>query len=252
MELRGHPSSVDQVSWHPYNQEILASVGGDSILRIWDIRTTTAIKSIQMNSENLNLAWSRDGKKIAVGCKDDTINIVDFGQSVIENQRKFNQEINEMVWSKGDEEILLTRGNGCIDIVGAKDLLTKASLTGHTSNCYCIRMNNSGDLFVVGSADSIISIWDYNELCCIRTLFRLNWPIRTLGLNYDGTIIASGSEDPFIDISMLLSGEPVFKLPVTAAVNTLAWHPSKLILAYAGDHVDPRTGRSLGSIHIVS
>jgi THO complex subunit 3 len=38
------------------------------------------------------------------------------------------------------------------------------------------------------------------------------------------------------------SGETVHKIDCYAAMNTVAWHPSKYLLAYAGDEQESRPG----------
>ena len=36
-----------------------------------------------------------------------------------------------------------------------------------------------GRYFATGSADALVSVWDANELACIKTFSRLEWPVRT-------------------------------------------------------------------------
>ncbi|KAJ3119414.1 hypothetical protein HK100_000329 [Physocladia obscura] len=61
-------------------------------------------------------------------------------------------------------------------------------------------------------------------------------PVRAMSFSYCGQLIAiASSEEKFIDISSVDSGDSLYSLPVSWAVDTLAWHPSKYILAYAGD-----------------
>lgn len=39
--------------------------------------------------------------------------------------------------------------------------------------------------------------------------FRLDWPVRALSFSYDGKMLASGSEDLYVDISDVTTGEKV-------------------------------------------
>ena len=68
--------------------------------------------------------------------------------------------------------------------------------------------------FAVGSADALVSLWDVNELACLHTSARLDWPIRSVSFSYDGKLLASASEDLFIDIGHVKTGN--FK---TVSVN---------------------------------
>jgi len=59
--------------------------------------------------------------------------------------------------------------------------------------------------------------------------------VRTLSFSHDGRLIASASEDTFIDIADVQTGEQVHAVPTRVAMNSIAWHPTQLLLAYAGD-----------------
>ena len=61
-------------------------------------------------------------------------------------------------------------------------------------------LSNCGKFFAVGGADAIVSIWDAEEFCPIRTMSRLEWPVRTLSFSYNSGLLAAASEDHIIDI----------------------------------------------------
>jgi THO complex subunit 3 len=113
---------------------------------------------------------------------------------------------------------------------------------GHTANCYCLQFSPSGDCFAVGGADALVSVWSMPELVCVRTLTRLEWPVRTISFSHDGRLLASASEDTYIDIADAETGEQVHAIATKVAMNSIAWHPSQLLLAYAGDDKDRDEG----------
>lgn len=43
----------------------------------------------------------------------------------------------------------------------------------HSSNCICIKFDPSGQYFATGSADALMSLWDIDDLTCLRTFSRL-------------------------------------------------------------------------------
>ena len=79
----------------------------------------------------------------------------------------------------------------------------------HPGNCICIEFDPTGSYFAVGSADALVSLWDVNELACLHTFSRLDWPVRTLSFSHDGKLLASASEDLFVDIGHVKTGENV-------------------------------------------
>lgn len=64
----------------------------------------------------------------------------------------------------------------------------------------------TGKYFATGSADALVSVWDAEELACVRVLSRLDWPVRTISFSYDGKLLASASEDLLIDIAHTETG----------------------------------------------
>ncbi|KAJ1556018.1 hypothetical protein HK405_008775, partial [Cladochytrium tenue] len=70
IELKGHQGDVDQLVWDPVDPERLATASVDKTVRIWDVRQPMKARNvIQTQGENINIAWSPDGKTIAVGNK---------------------------------------------------------------------------------------------------------------------------------------------------------------------------------------
>lgn len=43
---------------------------------------------------------------------------------------------------------------------------------------------------------------------------RLDWPVRALSFSYDGKMLASGSEDLYVDIADVTTGEKVRSLNI--------------------------------------
>lgn len=82
-------------------------------------------------------------------------------------------------------------------------------IQAHPGNCICIEFHPSGKYFAVGAADAVVSLWDVQELACIRTFTSLDWPVRAISFNYDGSLIASASEDLLIDVSHVETGDKV-------------------------------------------
>ncbi|CAB4270710.1 unnamed protein product [Prunus armeniaca] len=104
----------------------------------------------------------------------------------------------------------------------------------HTAGCYCIAIDPFGRYatkmyylfidpitkkehddryFAVGSADSLVSLWDISEMVLVYTLIIsipipgmisvctfLRLPVRTISFNNTGEYLASASEDLFIEI----------------------------------------------------
>ncbi|KAG3265715.1 THO complex 3, transcript variant X1 [Ictidomys tridecemlineatus] len=114
---RGHGDSVDQLCWHPSNPDLFVTASGDKTIRIWDVRTTKCIATVNTKGENINICWSPDGQTIAVGNKDDVVTFIDAKTHRSKAEEQFKFEVNEISWNNDNNMFFLTNGNGCINIL---------------------------------------------------------------------------------------------------------------------------------------
>ncbi|OQR79911.1 THO complex subunit 3-like [Tropilaelaps mercedesae] len=237
--LRGHSDSVDQLCWHPKHPDTLATASVDRSVKLWDARQPKAVHSAATKGENINICWHPDGSTLAVGNKEDLVSFVDVATFKIRQEQQFKFEVNEMSWDKTGHFFFLTSGLGCIHVFSYPEMTTMQVLQAHPSNCICIEFDPCGRYFATGSSDALVSLWDVNELLCVRTFTRLDWPVRTLSFSHDGKMIASASEDLVIDIAHVETGEMVYQIPVKASAFSVAWHPKRHLLAFACDDKYP-------------
>ncbi|KUF98446.1 hypothetical protein AM588_10011524 [Phytophthora nicotianae] len=83
--------------------------------------------------------------------------------------------------------------------------------------------------------DSLVSIWDLEELYCVKTFVVTTSSIRSVRFSHDGKYIAIGMDDPNLVVMDVESGEKAVKLQLQNNVQYLSWHPNKNVLAYVGD-----------------
>ena len=110
-------------------------------------------------------------------------------------------------------------------------------MEAHTDDCYCIALHATGapPTIAVGSKDSIVSFWDLEEMLCLRTILRHTTPVRCLAFSAGGRYLASSAYDPGVDIADAETTDLVHTIDAQHAMNSLAWHPQKPVLAYAID-----------------
>ncbi|XP_014257168.1 THO complex subunit 3 [Cimex lectularius] len=233
--FRGHGGSVDQLCWHSQNADLLATASGDKSVRVWDVRTQKCVSTINTKGENINITWSNNGSTIAVGNKEDLISFIDTRMFKIRVERQFSFEVNEISWNLNTTLFFLTSGQGSIHVLSFPELKSLHVTKAHAGTCISIEMDPKGRYFATGSADALVSLWDVKDIACVRVFTRLDWPVRTLSFSHDGALLASASEDLFIDVSEVETGLHVTDIPVEAPTFTVAWHPKQYLLAYACD-----------------
>ena len=260
-ELKGHTEGVDQVCWHPSHQDQLATASGDKSVRFWcvslglgavcasfpdplcgrDTRSGKCVAPVTTAGENINLAWSPDGRHVAVGDRGDCVTVLDVRTHRAVGKNKFPFEVNEFCWDAAGTRFFITSGHGSVEVLSYPSWEALHCLVAHTAGNYCLDISPGGGLLAVGSGDALVSLWDVGELCCVRTLARLDKPIRALSFSHDGRFLAAGSQDHYIDVSVAATGEQACRMDTRAELHCLAWNPRYLVLAYAtGDetHTD--------------
>jgi len=158
---------------------------------------------------------------------------VDTRKNTITKKLVFFYLVNKVAWNASGTHFFLITGSGEIEIRAWPDFALLRTTRAHTDSICTIDINPNGRNFAVGSADSLVSLWDSSELACLRTFAQLNSTVHTISISHDGQFIASGSkEDTYIDISHLETGENVATLQCEVAINELAWNPKQLLLAF--------------------
>lgn len=231
----GHNGTVDQLTWHSTVPDLVATASEDKTIRIWDTKIYKHVSTISTRGENINITWSNDGHTIAVGNKEDLITFIDTRTNKILVEKKFDFEVNEIMWNNAGNQMYMTSGQGSVYVLDYHSLNVKHVLKAHPATCICIDFDKTGKYFAVGSADALTSLWDVDELCCLRVMSRLDWPVRTVSFSHDSKLLASASEDHFVDIACVESGEQVCDVKLDSASFSIAFHPKQYLLAYACD-----------------
>jgi WD40 repeat protein len=162
-ELRGHQRFALDVAFHPDGSK-LASCSFDGTLRIWDLQTRTA-QIIEAPGENSRIAYSPDGKllasrsglfdaqthekladlpaglqvhglafspdgtRLAVACRDNTLRLIDVAtrQEVVE-LRGHTQYVHAVAWSPDGTRLVSGSGDGTVRIWDSLSVQERARL----------------------------------------------------------------------------------------------------------------------------
>lgn len=231
----GHGEQVDHVAFHPSNTHVLASASSDKTIRLWDIRQTLTHTKMPTKSQNLNVAWSPCGTYFLYGDKDDTISMVDARTLKTLRVESLREETNEFAFESTGKYLFVTHGGGRFSVYRMPEMERIRSIQAHSpqSTCVCVAVAPNGKYFAVGASDALCSLWDTKQLICCTTLGRLDYPLRSISFSVNSNLIATASEDQFIDIAWTETGERIHELRVNAETFTCAWHPAEYLLAFA-------------------
>jgi THO complex subunit 3 len=222
--------------WNPIDSKRFGIAGDSKTIELWDVRSQKAASKITSLGNNLSIAWSPDGKYLAIVNKSDNLSVVDLSMGEIVKNVKIAYEINEVSWSANSDHILVATGapDHQIDLIGFKDtnLNMIEGLSAHTSNARFLKIDPTFRRLAVGSVDHTVSIWDLEDLVCDR-IITLDSSVTGLTFSGDGTEFAAASETPTILICDSYSGETLAKVDIRNDFLSMAWHPTQRLIALA-------------------
>mmetsp|Transcript_8609 Transcript_8609/g.10881 ORF Transcript_8609/g.10881 Transcript_8609/m.10881 type:complete len:225 (+) Transcript_8609:3-677(+) len=208
-------------------------------------RQKKCLKSIPTKGDNINISWSPTGDYIVVGSRADILTLIDARKYLIVLEKKFNYEVNELTFDLSGTFLFTASGIGGIgkvEVFRLKNgaLTYQSEMVGHTHHCYCVQLDKTGMYLASGGADSLVNLWDLQDLVCVKTFPQLDYPTRTISMSHDSKVIAYGCEDTMIAFGSMETGESLGVIDVGGGLNSMAWHPNKYIFAYAVDVKDSK------------
>uniref|UniRef100_A0A7S2WWN2 Anaphase-promoting complex subunit 4 WD40 domain-containing protein n=1 Tax=Rhizochromulina marina TaxID=1034831 RepID=A0A7S2WWN2_9STRA len=261
VKIDGHGDQVVQLAWDPSSTSRLATVTGekDKTMRVWDVRSPSK-PAVQMplDTEYLNMAWSPDGAYLGVTSANidshaapndkDYVTVLDIRKNKLQTM-KFPYQVEEFCFSPNSRYLILTTEHGTLELhrflgsssstapVSSKSSSHVRSVQAHTGNCYCLRVDPANRYMAVGSKDSLISIWEMDDLLCRRCLGCHSTAVRSLSFSPCGGMLASASYDSVIDISEVSTGKQLHAMDVGCIVAQVAWQKREgsRLLAFVRD-----------------
>lgn len=243
------PSSLMpvKIAWHPKVSNCFAVAGDDKNVDIWDVRAPRASARLPSLGNNINLAFSPDGKRVACGNSADNIVVIDVASTKCSEPISFNYEVNEFSWSSNSDHLLVATGcvtgsqMGGINVISFKDdkLNLVHSLAAHNSNCFSLTVDSKFSSCLMGSADFLASMWSLEDLICKYTIAYDSQP-SSVAFSGDGERFCAATNSPSLDIYSSWAGEKVLELDLKVKTKLVAWHPTQNIIAFASEPEAPK------------
>lgn len=221
---------------------------------MWDTRLGKSIYSEKSKSGCKNLSITQDGSLFAFSNKDDDfITFFDMRKFSQLKTLQFKDKINEFEFDKTNGYCLVTTSKGSLLVYDTDNLDIEPiiNIDVNKSSLNTIAIDSSNNTFATGGDNSLILLWDIQEMMCYRQIKKTDIPIRKISFSHDGKLIASIYDGANLDIFDVNTTENVYSVYCDNQYYSLAWNPKSYVLAFCG--VDKNKSNSdEGSINILS
>ncbi|KAK9368341.1 WD40-repeat-containing domain protein [Lipomyces kononenkoae] len=256
-ELKGHTGAIDCVAWDPTLSDRLVSCSSaDGTVRLWDARLNRTLQMFRAGTtvgiEPVFVRFTPDGRwiimcgvraRILVVLNAGTLQVA-AGDGIFTDLRPQDGDITRAIVTFSGDVVAIGYSSGIVKLHSfdsstgeiGRDALV--SLNAHRTSITCLEFDPWGKYMALGSNDSLVSIWDVQELVCVRTFAKFSQAVKCISISFDGAYMAISVEgvEP-IEIVHVETGECLYSVPRSSPfhVPALEWHPTKYWLAYAGD-----------------
>ncbi|KAJ3526002.1 hypothetical protein NM688_g8316 [Phlebia brevispora] len=254
------PQAMNHVAWNCDGRR-LAAVGIDKVVRIWQPEKSMELRSASMFSGGhsddvdyiswnpthpdlfspLQTTYSPDGKSLLYTTTGRQMFIMTYGKEGEEVKEQWHVSsrdplnISRVIFNHAGDCILGSHyQDAVIRIYDYPGLNVLHHTNSHVGGCTATVLDPRGRYMASGGQDTIVNLYDVSDWICVRTITCSEYPTNALSFSHDGEFIAIASQGPYIDICATETGAPLHRIPALGPAQTVAWHPSKYVIAYCG------------------
>jgi WD40 repeat protein len=239
--LEGHTQKVNCVAWIPH-ENIILSGSEDGTLRLWNIADEKQNQIILRQEMPIrSAAWSQANQKLAIGTEDGSVWLVGIEPiTQYQMREKHTTSVHTLAWSPHGHTLASASAGGTTRIWDMTTRSVRMTLDGYTT----VAWPPNAHILASTYYDNAIDLWDPQTRHRIGTLEGHTNSICSLAFSYDGSLLASKSNDHTIRLWRCDSWEPVTVLREFANLewssnmkwsSNIAFHPSELVLATLGE-----------------
>ncbi|HZS05184.1 MAG TPA: caspase family protein [Blastocatellia bacterium] len=185
LKLPGHRSMVHAVVFSPDGRTLVSGAGFSQMeTALWDTATGTKIRTLP----GMGLAFSSDGKTLAVANDDNVIELWDAATGA--KLHTLEGSASPAAFSP-DGKFLATGGaDNSIRLWDVATATESRALAGHTNSVTSLAFNPDGNILASGSLDARTKLWEVTtgrELATLVALDQKEWLVATPDGLFDGS-----------------------------------------------------------------
>ena len=247
--LRTLPGDARALSFSP-DQQTLAGTGGTET-RLWNITTGQELQTLEGSQLGVDsVAFNPDGKLLAVGNSDNTVDLWDGVQRQKLRVLKGHVSAIAAVAASADDKVLASGlAAGIAGITRNDPIKIWDPITGQLvrslisdDHGHSIGLSRDGTRLISGSSGNSVSMWNLSQVA-VQRKFAVPGTSRfvpdRVALSGDGKLIAAGGREGTLKIWEAGTGRELFTLAGhKRGVWDLAFSPNNQLLASAGPDAD--------------
>jgi WD40 repeat protein len=232
--LAGHlGAAVTGVAFSPDGLK-LASVGRDSVVRLWDVATGQEVRALHGHAQPIRaVAFSPDGTTLASVGEDTLIILWDVATGRLLTILSGHTDFVSAVAFSPDGTTLASGGEDTRIVLW--DVATRRlrlTLRGHSGAVTGVTFSPDGASLVSADLDSSVRVWDVATGQQRQVLQGRAKAVRTVAISPDGTTLASGGDDDLVILWEATNGQPRNVLKEhTDFINGVVFSPDGKTLA---------------------
>ena len=248
-ELRlftGHRATPVGLAWHSA-LPLLATGANDKTVRLWQTETGQSSILCELQHEIKGVAWSPDGRRLAVYQLDGNLGIYDTeDRAMLRSACPDASGGYGLCWSRDGSELVAGSQSGDVIVCSSEDLRIIRRLKGHSERLSDVALAPQGDVIASAGDDHTVRIWNSASGKEVTILEGHRGSLMCVRFSPDGEFLASLSEDE-LRLWRRRDWECVSSVHRTRAYGAggLDFHPSQPFLAVKD--LNPESARDKGS-----
>lgn len=230
--FRGHEGPVEAISVSPSGR-LVASVGPDRVLRLWDLETGEA-RALEGHTDQItSVDFSRDGRWVATASYDLSIRLWKIDDGTVRVLRGHTDKVRRVLFSPDNRRLVSLGSDNSIRIWSVSGEAEPLVLEAIADRSLDATFTSDGRRLVTCSHQGNIVIWDLDSGHA-RVLVGHEGTVESIALSPDGTQLASGGSDGTVRLWFLESGDSDVVNRHAAMVRSVRFSPDGRYLASAG------------------
>ncbi|KAG9394227.1 WD repeat-containing protein [Carpediemonas membranifera] len=230
-----HTETIFDIQMHPAQRDILASVGYDSTLRVWDLTSMQCVKVIAPPSLErvilYSVSWDPSGeRRVVVSTSNKTVVLIDVDKGVVVRTltNEFNDGVLRVVWTK--HGIAACSRAGEIIVMDIQGTIKRRYTVPHGS--FGVDWSPFFPQIAVACGDGAVRIFDVSSPSTTHIQILRGHKDKTFGVSWSPLVphlLAVGSDDGTATVWQgTVKATPEGPLVQFAQVSALTGHTDKV------------------------